>query len=443
MLSRKLQSATAAGEGPVGQMVYVGDHHELSPPAPPLQRTYSWVVPAGVSEISAICVGAGSPGIRSDSSATGGKAGPLRYATSLAVTPGETLTIKVGAGSRQSGGNGYDTEILRGATVLLLAGNIGTSTAIGGNIGGGEGGNGGTATSTYAGGGGGAGGYSGNGGGGEFGNGTDTPPDANSGGAYGGARNTGRAENGGGVGLIGPGPTGSQYYEVSSQYSTTVGSYGFYVPSNDNRNTGFGSGGGGSDSTSILNGAGGPGACRIIWGAGRSYPNDVDNYLPYTGDSYSEIEIRLYAARANPNMVYLISLTDASNTNILASMTGVAGDSTSSFSSLSAGQFTIRSNTSLSAADVDAIKGTTRSGSTQAYTVSNQPYEYISILIKPSSAKTIKSFTNNGVGSSAKEYLPLYAVEIIADGVNLTNGMACLRGDYDSSNYVSQTITFT
>jgi hypothetical protein len=140
----------------------------------------------------------------------------------------------------------------------------------------------------------------------------------------------------------------------------------------------------------------------------------------------------------------LISLKDASDTNILASMTGVAGDSTSTFSSLSAGQFTIRSNTSITAANVDAIKGTSRTGSTTASTASTQPYEYISLLVKPSSAKTIKSFTYDGTSNSAaSELAPLYAVEIIADGVNVTYGMACLRGDYIAGNDIVQTITFT
>lgn len=440
MLKAKLLGATAAGEGPAGQMVYVGDHKETTASG---QKTYSWVVPAGVSTISAICVGAGQDGIRSDSNAPGGYGGNLRYATSLSVTPGETLTITTGNGCiSRSGTGGAESAILRGATYLLRAGNA-ASSIIGGNIGGGNGGLGGTANSTYAGGGGGAGGYSGNGGNGETSGGVDVPPDANSGAAYGGDRSTGDADNGGGVGLMGPGPTGSQYYGISSDLKTVVGSYGFWTKTREFRNWGFGSGGGGVDSTTIISGAAGPGAVRIIWGGDRSYPNDVGNYLPYTGESYSEIEVRLYSA-SGYFYLNLVSLKDASNTNILASMTGVAGDSTSTFSSLSAGQFTIRSNTSNTAADVDAIKGTTRSGSTMANTVSTQPYEYISILIKPSSAKTVQSFTYDGTGNNTTSLnSPLYAVEIIADGVNITRGMACLRGDYDSNNYISQTITFT
>jgi len=441
MPSRKLQSATAAGVGAIGQLVYVGDHVESTSP---LYTDYSWVVPAGVSTISAVCVGAGTVGTRSESDADGGKSGSLRYATSLAVTPGETLTIRVPDGSSQSGASGYGAAILRGSTALLRASDIETPTPIGGNIGGGDGvGAASSATSTYASGGGGAAGYSGDGGYGEGGNGADSPPAANSGAAYGGDRSTGDADNGGGVGLMGPGPTGSQYYDISSDLRTVVGSYGFWAPTRENRNWGFGSGGGGSDSTSIPSGPSGPGAVRIIWGGGRSYPNDVDNYLPYTGENYSEIEVRMYSA-SGVFYLNLISLKDASDTNILASLTGVAGDSTSTFSSLSAGQFTIRSNTSITAANVGAIKGTSRTGSTTASTASTQPYEYISLLIKPSSAKTIKSFTFNGTGNStASIFSPLYAVEIIADGVNLTNGMACLRGDYTTATDLVQTITFT
>jgi len=440
MLGNKALSAAAVANDAVGQMVYVGDRKENTGAG---QRTYSWVVPAGVSTISAVCVGAGQDGIRSESNAQGGYGGNLRYATSLAVTPGETLTITTGNGCiSQSGAGGAESAILRSSTYLLQAGNAASST-IGGNIGGGNGGLGGTANSSYAGGGGGAGGYSGDGGNGETSGGTDVPPDANSGAAYGGDRSTGDADPGGGVGLMGPGPTGSEYYDTSSDFRTVVGSYGFATTSRENYHCGFGAGGGGVDSTTIVSGAAGPGAVRIIWGDGRSYPNDVDNYLPYTGESYSEIEVRMYSA-SGLFYLNLISLKDASDTNILASMTGVAGDSTSTFSSLSAGQFTIRSNTSITAANVDAIKGTSRTGSTTASTASTQPYEYISLLVKPSSAKTIKSFTYDGTSNSAaSELAPLYAVEIIADGVNVTYGMACLRGDYIAGNDIVQTITFT
>ena len=81
----------------------------------------SWVVPENVIEISAVCIGRGSS-----------SGGSLRWASSILVTPGETLTISV------STSGGGQARIQRGATTLLSAagGSSGTSSTIGGNIGG-------------------------------------------------------------------------------------------------------------------------------------------------------------------------------------------------------------------------------------------------------------------------------------------------------------------
>lgn len=113
----------------------------------------TWVVPAGVTSISAVCVGPGQV-----QGSNGGRGGDLRYAVTLAVTPGETLTITIGT-------SGTVTGIYRSGTPLLAArgGVSGTSSTVGGNIGGGNGGTG-SAVGGGVGGGGGAGGYSGNGG---------------------------------------------------------------------------------------------------------------------------------------------------------------------------------------------------------------------------------------------------------------------------------------
>ena len=103
--------------------------------------TTSFVVPADVTSISAVCVGGGQAG-GSNSGSQGGRGGDLRYITALAVTPGETLTVTVGAGGTVPAGGGGGSKILRGASVLLEAGCVGfsSSSTISGNIGGGSGG---------------------------------------------------------------------------------------------------------------------------------------------------------------------------------------------------------------------------------------------------------------------------------------------------------------
>ena len=178
-----------------------------------LQDTF--VVPDGVTEISAVVVGGGGgaagcqTGNSSSSSGTGGGGGGLSYGT-FSVTPGETLYIQAGAGGKggtnrnyngvyniglwmglQDGTDGGDSYIKRtghtatGDNILLLAEGgkkgVGFSTAessggAGGtgnqgsqSDGGGNGGKGGKRYGYTSSGGGGAGGYAGNGGDGGWG----------------------------------------------------------------------------------------------------------------------------------------------------------------------------------------------------------------------------------------------------------------------------------
>ena len=91
--------------------------------------TTNWVVPTGVTEISAMCVGAGggSAGTGSNRGGGGGGGGALAYGT-FAVTPGETLEVIVGAhgnggsGNTSSGQSGSATTIKRSSTILLSGG---------------------------------------------------------------------------------------------------------------------------------------------------------------------------------------------------------------------------------------------------------------------------------------------------------------------------------
>ena len=62
----------------------------------------TWVVPTGVTQISAVCIGGGGGGAGMSNSTEpgpGGGGGALAYAT-LSVTPGESLTVGVGRGGR-------------------------------------------------------------------------------------------------------------------------------------------------------------------------------------------------------------------------------------------------------------------------------------------------------------------------------------------------------
>jgi hypothetical protein len=108
-----------------------------------LVGTYSYVVPAGIFAISATVVGAGGGGGGQDAGGGdtwgggGGGSGGYYSNQTVAVTPGETLTITVGAGGYAGydgywrgcpgqglnvpAANGGNSQINRGGTVLLQA----------------------------------------------------------------------------------------------------------------------------------------------------------------------------------------------------------------------------------------------------------------------------------------------------------------------------------
>ena len=253
--------------------------------------TQSWTVPPGITEISGVCIGGGGGGAGGESGrnqgVTGGSGAGLAYGT-FPVTPGEVLTVVVGAGGTggttgNDGNNGDPSQLSRGATVLIRAeGGLGglerVTTTIAGGIstlagterdGGGSGGNsGGNSTDTGSGGGG-AGGYSGNGGaGGTTGAGSNG---AGGGGGGGGATNSGQGYGGGGVGVLGEGTSGT-----GGAFNTVGASTGGSGGANGTRANGGNYGGGGGacdDDTNGSGGNGGQGAVRIIWGPGRSYPS--------------------------------------------------------------------------------------------------------------------------------------------------------------------------
>lgn len=206
--------------------------------------TQNWTVPAGVTSISVVmCGGGGAGGGGSPNQGGfyggGGGGGGFLYKNNVTVTPGATLSITVGAGGTcpdyTSNGNAGGTSQI--STLSLSAsggggGGNGNSSPGSGASGGSGSGTGATSFSggtganagTWNGSGGGAGGYSANGA-----NGTD-------GGANGAA--------------ISP-----------------------YGPSGSSPNYCNGNWGGGGPSISSPGGSGSQGFVRIIWGAGRSFPN--------------------------------------------------------------------------------------------------------------------------------------------------------------------------
>lgn len=230
-----------------------------------------FIVPPGVTSISAVCVGGGGG---KGTANIAGRGGDLRYAISLPVTPSESLTVTVGTTDTGA------STIKRGATVLLsaasgahLANTVGTSSTIGGNIGGGNGGAGSNNVDN-GGAGGGAGGYSGNGGNGAAG-GAGSGFAGSGGGGGGGGSNSGRAGGGGGgVGLLGQGANGAGASDAtSSAGGGSSGANGSPRGGNNNGGNGGSYGGGGGEKYNGIDGVGSPGACRIIWGAGRAYPS--------------------------------------------------------------------------------------------------------------------------------------------------------------------------
>ena len=265
--------------------------------------SYSFVVPAGVTSISAVVVGGGGGGTNGSGgcviSASAGSGGGLAYKNGVSVTPGETLTVVVGAGGTANttsvcASRGGSSKVSRSATALVEASGGAISATLGALVvgdGGGSGGEGPVYTGTVVGsGGGGAGGYAGNGGNGRAG----SPATAGSGGGGGGggignescnctSYFWGGGAGGGGTGLLGQGSNGaagnfgtgggggSGGNSGSASGITSGGAGGLYG--------GGGGRGGWSENLCTGNqfpqqgGAGAVGAVRIIWGAGRSFPS--------------------------------------------------------------------------------------------------------------------------------------------------------------------------
>ncbi len=266
--------------------------------------TYAFQVPTGVTSMSIVAVGGGGGGTVGFNGSASGGGGALGWVNAVPVTPGETLTVVVGAGApnRSSNGGGAANDgqpsyVARGTTRFVQAnggksavgtgststtqGAGGTFTILTGLSGGG--GNGGTGAKTYYGrtaGGGGAGGYAGAGGrgGGTWNAAQSTMLAAGNGvggGASGGSGNQtagGAAAGGGGTGIYGQGAEGIAATSPFSGQAGKGGSPGQSTGTDSSGRSGGFPGGGGAAPTGTVSGSGGGGAVRIIWGSGRAFP---------------------------------------------------------------------------------------------------------------------------------------------------------------------------
>ncbi len=249
--------------------------------------TFQWTCPAGVTSISAVCIGGGG-GSTSYTSGTyamnGGCGGGLGWKNSIPVVPGTDYNIVVGAGgvgnaynsSGLVGGNSYFIDVNTVSGRGGIGGTYNTSYATGGTFTGDGGGDGGgiesSGNSGYGpSGGGGAGGYNGNGGKGIDSSQNNSVASAysNSGGAAGGGNNSlDRGYGGGGVGLFGIGTTGVGIASGLG-HSGSGGSDGY--------GTGIGGeyGAGAGGSTQAAHRTGTNGAVRLMWGTNKSFPSNA------------------------------------------------------------------------------------------------------------------------------------------------------------------------
>lgn len=266
-------AATTSGGGSLPNTV-TGQQAYTSP------GTYSWVCPAGVYTVSAVCVGSGgqaaSPGF-------GGGGGGLGWKNNISVTPGQSYTVFIDTGI----GSTFYTSAIQANSYFISSSTVQGNGALrvtgGGYVGdgGGIGGNGGaTSTAGYAGAGG-AGGYTGTGGLGAIGvNNTVSNVAGNAGTGGGGGGGSGGRGTGwpggpsGGVGILGQGTSGDGGANTAPALST-IGNGGFGGSGGSNGNTSTGAAGsyGGSVSAAYQTAAG---AVRIIWGASgitRAFPS--------------------------------------------------------------------------------------------------------------------------------------------------------------------------
>ena len=253
---------------------------------------YSWVAPSGVTSVAVVAIGGGGGGGAGYNGccAYGGVGAPgagLGYKNAYSVTPGNSYTVKVGAGGVGTASAGSTTAVNNSYFVSTAVVKGGTAPYVG-DGGGAGGGGGGFCAFVGAGGGGGAGGYSGSGGGGGVGV-AGTAGSGGGGGGGGSGYSVCRvAGGGGGTGIFGQGSNGTGGAKgVASPTNCGAGKGGGGGSSgtaggtsptyNGNGGAGgtYGGGGGGSAINGNPGGSGGVGAVRIVWcvGGARGTPS--------------------------------------------------------------------------------------------------------------------------------------------------------------------------
>jgi len=252
--------------------------------------TYTWTAPTGVTSVSVVAVGGGGGG-GSTWSSGGGGGGGLGWKNNIAVTPGQSYTVTVGAGgpslsnATNAGSEGGNSFFISLATVAGYGGGRGgpgsnaTANGRGGGFvgdGGGRGGDGGWDGNWFKGGAG-AGGYSGNGADSGTSGGTAAPAGSGAGAAGGYYSSTFGVPAGGGVGIYGRGADGAargQFLGGGGGSGGTNGTGGEGSGESGFKTISGGAfgGGGGGSGTSYGGGPGGSGAVRIVWGPDKAFP---------------------------------------------------------------------------------------------------------------------------------------------------------------------------
>jgi len=248
--------------------------------------SHSWTVPNDVTSVSVVCVGPGGGRWQTSVQSSGGGGGGLGWENNISVTPGQTITVQVGeAPTAAAGTYGTDSYFKDTSTCVGKSGQNATNNTTPGSggsyvgTGGGNGGNGGTGKFS---GGGGAGGYSGAGGAGASNNNDTNYIGSDGSGGAGGGGGGYYAGSGGGVGVYGEGDSGTGGNGTSNNgngggHGGSGGEDGVHYSDSSLTGSKFGGAAGYRNGTLMGNGAGegANGAVRVIWGTGRSFPDNA------------------------------------------------------------------------------------------------------------------------------------------------------------------------
>ncbi len=261
---------------------------------------HSWTVPDGVEAVSVVAIGGGGGGA-GDHDGGGGTGGGLGWRNNITVTPGTSITVRVGAagpGGDNEGTNGQNggeswfqsTGQVRGGGGRGGRGNYDGSNLPGGDYSGAGGGRGGDNNygGTWRNGGTGAGGYTGRGGEAAIPYNNPGQPGSGGGGGAGAGGNNYFMGGGGGTGIYGAGPNGSggpfgaNPARPGQGGSSGQPGYNQPAPRGNTRGNGgiYGGAGGGTYYGNNQGGRGANGAVRVIWG-----DDSVNRQFPSTNTS--------------------------------------------------------------------------------------------------------------------------------------------------------------